>query len=176
MHLSNFRPVKRVVDVVRIFAKVVREVPAQLILIGDGPDRSSAEWLAHDLGIQNKVHFVGKQDRVNELLPLADLMLMPSELESFGLAALEAMACKVPSVATRVGGVPELIDDGVTGLLYEVGDVDGMALGALSLLKDRDRLDAMREAGRKTAQQRFCSSLVVPQYVRYYEQVLGKPG
>jgi N-acetyl-alpha-D-glucosaminyl L-malate synthase BshA len=176
MHLSNFRPVKRGVDGVRIFAKVVREVPAQLILIGDGPDRSSAEWLAHDLGIQNKVHFVGKQDRVNELLPLADLMLMPSELESFGLAALEAMACKVPSVATRVGGVPELIDDGVTGLLYEVGDVDGMALGALSLLKDRDRLDAMREAGRKTAQQRFCSSLVVPQYVRYYEQVLGKPG
>jgi len=173
MHLSNFRPVKRVVDVVRIFAQVAREVPAQLLLIGDGPDRSAAEWLAHDLGIQAKVHFLGKLERVHELLPLADILLMPSELESFGLAALEAMACKVPSVATRVGGVPELIDDGVTGLLYPVGDVEAMASGALSLLKDRDRLDAMRDAGRKTAQKRFCSSLVVPHYVRYYEQVLA---
>ena len=173
MHLSNFRPVKRVVDVVKIFARVVRETPARLLLVGDGPDRSAAEWLAHDLGIQAKVHFMGKQDRVNELLPLADLMVMPSELESFGLAALEAMACKVPSVATRVGGVPELIDDGVTGLLYPVGDVDGMSLGALSLLKDRERLNAMRDAGRKTAQKRFCSTLVVPHYVRYYEQMLA---
>jgi N-acetyl-alpha-D-glucosaminyl L-malate synthase BshA len=173
MHLSNFRPVKRVVDVVRIFAQVASELPAQLILIGDGPDRSAAEWLAHDLGIHSRVHFLGKQDRVNELLPLADLMLMPSEQESFGLAALEAMACKVPSIATRVGGVPELIEDGVTGLLYPVGDVDAMARGALSLLKDRKRLDDLREAGRKTAQKRFCSSLVVPQYVRYYEQVLA---
>ena len=173
MHLSNFRPVKRVVDVVRIFAQVVRQVPAQLVLVGDGPDRSAAEWLAHDLGIHSKIHFMGKQERVNELLPLADILLMPSELESFGLAALEAMACKVPSVATRVGGVPELIDDGETGLLYPVGDIDGMALGTLSLLKDRDRLAAMRDAGRKTAQKRFCSSLVVPQYVRYYEAVLS---
>jgi N-acetyl-alpha-D-glucosaminyl L-malate synthase BshA len=173
MHLSNFRPVKRVVDVVKIFAQVVRQMPAQLILVGDGPDRSAAEWLAHDLGIQSKVHFMGKLERVNELLPLADILLMPSELESFGLAALEAMACKVPSIATRVGGVPELIDDGVTGLLYEVGDIDGMALGALGLLKDRERLDALREAGRKTAQNRFCSTLVVPHYLRYYEEVLG---
>jgi len=173
MHLSNFRPVKRVVDVVKIFAQVVREIPAQLVLVGDGPDRSAAEWLAHDLGIQHQVHFMGKQEQVNELLPLADLMVMPSELESFGLAALEAMACKVPSIATRVGGVPELIDDGVTGLLYPVGDVEAMAAGALSLLKDRDRFEAMRLAARKTAQQRFCSSLVVPQYVRYYESVIG---
>jgi len=172
MHLSNFRPVKRVQDVVKIFARVNREMPAQLILIGDGPERSAAEWLAHDLGIQARVHFLGKQERVNELLPLADILLMPSELESFGLAALEAMACKVPSVATRVGGVPELIDDCETGLLYEVGDVDGMALGALGLLRNRERLNAMQEAGRRTAQKRFCSSLVVPQYVRYYEQVL----
>jgi glycosyltransferase involved in cell wall biosynthesis len=109
---------------------------------------------------------------VHEILPLADLMLMPSELESFGLAALEAMACKVPSIATRVGGVPELIDDGITGLLYSVGSVDDMAAGALGLLKDRSRLEAMRDAGRKTAQKRFCSSLVVPHYVKYYEQVL----
>jgi N-acetyl-alpha-D-glucosaminyl L-malate synthase BshA len=173
MHLSNFRPVKRVLDVVKVFAQVVRAVPSQLVLVGDGPDRSSAEWLAHDLGIQNKIHFMGKQERVNELLPLADLMLMPSELESFGLAALEAMACKVPAIATRVGGVPELIDDGVTGLLYPVGDVEAMAQGALSLLNDRARLEAMREAGRKTAQTRFCASLVVPHYVRYYEEVLA---
>jgi N-acetyl-alpha-D-glucosaminyl L-malate synthase BshA len=174
MHLSNFRPVKRVVDVVKVFAAVARELPAQLFLVGDGPDRSEAEWLAHDLRINDRVHFMGKQERVNELLPLADLLLMPSELESFGLVALEAMACKVPSISTRVGGVGEVIDDGVTGLLYSVGDVEKMAAGALSLLKDRGRLEAMREAGRKTAQKRFCASLVVPHYVRYYEQVLGK--
>ncbi len=172
MHLSNFRPVKRVVDVVKVFARVTKEIPSQLVLVGDGPDRSAAEWLAHDKGIQARVHFVGKQERVNELLPLADLMLMPSEMESFGLAALEAMACKVPAIATRVGGVPELIDDGETGLLYAVGDVDGMAKGALSLLNDRARLEAMREAARKMAQKKFCASLVVPQYVRYYEEVL----
>jgi N-acetyl-alpha-D-glucosaminyl L-malate synthase BshA len=174
MHLSNFRPVKRVVDVVKVFAQVAREIPARLVLVGDGPERSAAEWLARDLKIQERIHFLGKQDRVNELLPLADLMLMPSELESFGLAALEAMACKVPSIATRVGGVPELIDDGVTGLLYDVGDVDAMAAGALSLLTDPARLQAMREAGRKTAQTRFCATLVVPQYMRYYESVLDK--
>ncbi len=174
MHLSNFRPVKRVLDVVRVFAKVVREVPAKLVLVGDGPDRSSAEWLAHDLGIHSRIHFLGKQDKVNELLPLADLMLMPSELESFGLAALEAMACKVPAIATRVGGVPELIEDGVTGLLYSVGDVDAMAAGIIGLLKDRSRLEAMRENARKTAQTHFCSSLVVPHYVKYYEQVLAR--
>jgi N-acetyl-alpha-D-glucosaminyl L-malate synthase BshA len=174
MHLSNFRPVKRVVDTIKIFARVAREVQARLVLIGDGPDRSAAEWLAHDLGIHNRVQFLGKQERVNELLPLADLLLMPSELESFGLAALEAMACKVPSIATRVGGVPELIDDGITGLLYPVGEVDAMAEGALGLLRDRSHLEAMREAGRKTAQSRFCSSLVVPHYVRYYEEILGQ--
>jgi L-malate glycosyltransferase len=173
MHLSNFRPVKRVVDAVRIFSEVLREMPARLVLVGDGPDRSAAEWLARDLHIQEKIHFLGKQERVNELLPLADLLLMPSELESFGLAALEAMACKVPSIATRVGGVPELIDDGLTGLLYPVGDVSAMAQGALGLLNDRTRMNAMREAGRKTAQSRFCATLVVPQYVRYYESVLG---
>ena len=174
MHLSNFRPVKRVVDAVKIFARIAKEIPAQLVLVGDGPDRSAAEWLAHDLGIQSQVHFLGKQDRVNELLPLADLMLMPSELESFGLAALEAMACKVPAIATRVGGVPELVDDGVTGLLYKVGDVEGMAEGALTLLSDKPRLKAMQDEARRTAQKRFCASLVVPQYVRYYEQVLGR--
>ena len=173
IHLSNFRPVKRVVDVVKVFAQVVREVPAQLILIGDGPDRSAAEWLAHDLRINDRIHFLGKQDRVNELLPLADLMIMPSALESFGLAALEAMACKVPSIAPGVGGVPELITDGVTGLLYPVGNVDEMAAGTISLLKDRSRLDTMREAARKDAQKRFCASLVLPKYIKYYERILG---
>ena len=176
MHLSNFRPVKRVVDVVKVFAKVAKELPAQLVLVGDGPDRSAAEWLAHDLGIQARVHFLGKQDRVNELLPLADLLIMPSELESFGLAALEAMACKVPAIATRVGGVPELVDDGVTGLLFNVGDVDGMAQGALGLLSDKARLNAMRDEARRTAQKRYCASLVVPHYVRYYEKVLANNG
>ena len=176
MHLSNFRPVKRVVDVVKVFAQVARAVPAQLVLVGDGPDRSAAEWLAHDLGIHAKIHFLGKQERVNELLPLADLMLMPSELESFGLAALEAMACKVPSIATRVGGVPELIDDGVTGLLYPVGNVDDMASGAIGLLTDRPRLDVMREEARKTARTLFCSTKIVPRYVNYYESVLANAG
>jgi N-acetyl-alpha-D-glucosaminyl L-malate synthase BshA len=174
MHLSNFRPVKRVVDVVKVFAQVSRALPARLVLVGDGPDRSTAEWLAHDLGIQGRIHFLGKQERVNELLPLADLMLMPSEMESFGLAALEAMACKVPAVATRVGGVPELIDHGETGLLYEVGDVDGMAQGITALLTDRDRLMVMRDNARRTAQKRFCATLVLPQYVKYYESVLGR--
>jgi N-acetyl-alpha-D-glucosaminyl L-malate synthase BshA len=174
MHLSNFRPVKRVTDVVKVFAKVNKEVPAQLILVGDGPDRSAAEWLAHDLGIHNRIHFLGKQERVNELLPLADLMMMPSEMESFGLAALEAMACKVPTIATRVGGVPELIDDGITGLLFNVGDVDSMARSAVELLRDPARLNEMREAGRRTAQKRFCSTLVLPQYVQYYESLLAR--
>ncbi len=173
IHLSNFRPVKRVTDVVKVFAQVVKQVPARLVLVGDGPDRSAAEWLAHDLRINDKIHFLGKQERVNELLPLADVMLMPSQLESFGLAALEAMACRVPAIATNVGGVPELIDDGVSGLLYPVGDVENMAEGTIQLLKDRERLEVMRDAARKTARSRFCATLVLPLYVRYYEQVLG---
>ncbi|WP_058189573.1 N-acetyl-alpha-D-glucosaminyl L-malate synthase BshA [Terracidiphilus gabretensis] len=173
MHLSNFRPVKRVVDVVKVFADVAREFPARLMLVGDGPDRSAAEWLAHDLKIQNKIHFLGKQERVHALLPLADLMLMPSEMESFGLAALEAMACKVPAIATRVGGVTELVEDGVNGMLFDVGDVDGMAAGAIALLSDPERHQAMRDAARRTAQTGFCSTLVVPQYVKFYEEILA---
>ena len=174
IHLSNFRPVKRVVDVVKIFARVVREVPAQLVLVGDGPDRSAAEWLAHELGIHDRIHFLGKQERVNELLAMADLMVMPSELESFGLAALEAMACKVPAIATRVGGVPELIDDGVTGLLFPVAALDAMAAGIVALLQNRDRLETMRDAARKTARTRFCATKIVPRYVQYYETILAQ--
>jgi N-acetyl-alpha-D-glucosaminyl L-malate synthase BshA len=176
IHLSNFRPVKRVTDVVKVFAKVVERVPARLLLVGDGPDRSSAEWLAHNLGIQDRISFLGKQESVNELLPIADLMLMPSELESFGLAALEAMACKVPTIATNVGGVPELIEDGVTGHLFPVGATDAMSYAAIELLTDETKREAMATAGRQSAQKRFCASRIIPLYEEYYEQVLNKAG
>ena len=176
MHLSNFRPVKRVADVVQIFARVAKQLPARLALIGDGPDRSTAEWLAHSLGVHDRVHFLGKQDSVSELLPLADLLLMPSELESFGLAALEAMACQTPAIATRVGGVPELITDGVDGLLLPVGDVDAMAAASVALLRDPERYLAMRKAARKTAQDRFCSTRILPRYVAFYESLLARDG
>jgi N-acetyl-alpha-D-glucosaminyl L-malate synthase BshA len=181
VHLSNFRPVKRILDVVEIFARVANALPARLMMIGDGPDRSAAEHLALTLGVQDRIHFLGKQDNVNELLPLADLMLMPSEMESFGLAALEAMACSVPSIATRVGGVPELIDDGAgpqggpaNGLLFPVGDNEAMANAAIALLGDDARLHAMATAARKTASDRFCSSRIIPLYEAYYERVLAR--
>jgi N-acetyl-alpha-D-glucosaminyl L-malate synthase BshA len=174
IHLSNFRPVKRVKDCVQIFARVAKEIPAHLLLVGDGPDRSQVEMLASSLGIQERVHFLGKQDSVTELLPLADLMLMPSELESFGLAALEAMACRVPAIATRVGGVPELIEHGVSGCLFPVGDVESMAECAIRLLKDPARLEGMGAAARQTAQDRFCASRIIPLYENYYEQVLAQ--
>ncbi len=174
VHLSNFRPVKRVTDVVEIFARVAKASPARLMLIGDGPDRSAAEYLAAKHGVQDRVHFLGKQDNVNELLPLADLMLMPSEMESFGLAALEAMACSVPTIATRVGGVPELVRDGQNGLLFPVGDIDAMSSAAIALLGDPPRLDSMAVAARKTAQDHFCASRIIPLYEQYYERVIAR--
>jgi len=174
VHLSNFRAVKRATDVVEVFARVASKVPAHLLMVGDGPDRSSAERLAFDKGIRDRVHFLGKQDSVSDILPLADLMIMPSEMESFGLAALEAMACRVPTIATTVGGVPELIEDGVNGRLFPVGDVDGMAAAAIELLTDEARLEQMRDAARKTAQKHFCASQIIPHYERYYEQVLAQ--
>jgi N-acetyl-alpha-D-glucosaminyl L-malate synthase BshA len=174
VHLSNFRPVKRVTDVVEVFARVAKAMPARLLLIGDGPDRSAAEYLAIRHGVSSRIHFLGKQDNVHELLPLADLMLMPSEMESFGLAALEAMACGVPAIATRVGGVPELIEDGVNGRLFAVGDIDGMSKAAIELLSSREDLSRMAAAGRKTAQEHFCASRIIPLYEEYYERVIAR--
>ena len=124
--------------------------------------------------MKDRIHFLGKQENVNELLPVADLMIMPSEIESFGLAALEAMACGVPPIATRVGGVPELIADGVNGMLFQIGDVDGMAAAALRCCRLKPRLDAMTSAARQTAQERFCSSQIIPLYEKYYERVVER--
>ncbi len=174
VHLSNFRPVKRVTDTGEIFDQVRKQIPAKLLLIGDGPDRSKAEWLAVQKGIHKDVLFLGKQDRVHEKLAIADVMLMPSELESFGLAALEAMACKVVPIATRVGGIPELITHGESGFLASVGDVDTMARYAIELLSDESRLTSMGKACRAVAQSRFCSSKIIPQYEEFYRRILER--
>ena len=174
VHLSNFRPVKRLQDVVEVFDRVRKQIPARLLLMGDGPERSTAEWMVRHKGIQDKVEFLGKQDQVAEKLAVADLMLLPSQLESFGLAVLEAMACEVPSVATRVGGIPEVIDHGETGMLADVGDVETMARYALELLGDEDKLRAMGRRARASAKKRFCASGIIPQYENYYRWVLER--
>ncbi len=173
VHLSNFRPVKRPLDVVRVFARVAQRIPARLLMVGDGPERDGCERLARELGVAQSVDFMGKQERVEQIIAASDLMLMPSEMESFGLVALEAMACEVPTIGTRVGGVPEVVTDGETGLLYEVGDVDAMASGALSLLEDRDALAAMGKAARKAASARFCASRIIPMYEKFYERIIA---
>ena len=174
VHLSNFRPVKRICDVIEIFDRVQKTVPAKLLLIGDGPDRSRAEWLAMDKGIHERVIFLGKQDLVHEKLALADVMLLPSELESFGLAALEAMACEVVPIATRVGGVPEVIEHGVSGYMADVGDVATMARFATELLSDSARLKQMGEQARNSARARFCASKIIPIYEEFYRKVLER--
>jgi N-acetyl-alpha-D-glucosaminyl L-malate synthase BshA len=174
VHLSNFRPVKRVCDVIEIFERVEKKIPAKLLMIGDGPDRSKAEWLAMKKGIHERVHFLGKQDRVHEKLGIADLMLMPSELESFGLAALEGMACEVVPIATAVGGVPEVIDQGRTGFMAQVGDLDAMAGFAIEVLGDESKLDLMRKRARIYAQSRFCSTRIIPKYEQFYRDVLDR--
>ena len=174
VHLSNFRPVKRVSDVIEIFDRVRKQVPSKLLLIGDGPDRSVAEWLAVQKGLHEDVLFLGKQDQVQDKLGIADILLMPSELESFGLAALEGMACEVVPIATRTGGVPEVIEHGVSGYLADVGDVDTMARYAIELLNDESRLRAMGKAARAVAQARFCASRIVPQYEDFYRRVVER--
>jgi N-acetyl-alpha-D-glucosaminyl L-malate synthase BshA len=174
VHLSNFRPVKRLTDVIEIFDRVRKQIPSKLLMIGDGPDRSVAEWLAVQKGIHDDVLFLGKQDQIQETLGVADIMLMPSELESFGLAALEAMACEVVPIATRAGGVPEVIDHGKSGYLAEVGDVETMARYAIELLNDEPKLREMGRQGRAVALDRFCSTKIVKQYEDFYRRVLER--
>jgi L-malate glycosyltransferase len=172
MHLSNFRPVKRVPDVVEIFAIVRQRMPAKLVLIGDGPDRGAAEFLVRKYCLQKDVHFLGKQDQVYEKLAAADLFLLPSQLESFGLAALEAMACEVPVIATNVGGVPEVVEHGVDGFLVEPGDVQEAARYAIELLSRADRGREMGKIARINAKKKYCANDVIPAYERYYKRVL----
>jgi N-acetyl-alpha-D-glucosaminyl L-malate synthase BshA len=174
VHLSNFRPVKRVTDVIEVFDRVQKKVPSKLLMIGDGPDRAKAEWMAHERGIHDRVIFLGKQDRVNEKLAMADLMLLPSQMESFGLAALEAMACGVVPVASRVGGVPEVVEHGKTGFLAPVGDVAGMANYAIQVLSDSAMLRKIAKQGRTMARDRFCSTKIIPQYEAFYRCVLER--
>jgi L-malate glycosyltransferase len=174
VHVSNFRPVKRLCDVIEIFDRVQKQMPARLMLMGDGPERSRAEWLVNQKGIRDKVEFLGKYDRVYEKLAIADLMLVPSELESFGLAALEAMACEVPSIATAVGGVPEVIEHGKNGFLAQVGDVETMARYAIDILSDEKRLREMGKMARWEAQSRFCTSRIIPEYEKFYDRVLER--
>lgn len=173
MHISNFRPVKRVEDCVRILELVLRETPAHLYMIGDGPDRPAAHGLAKRLGIEKHVTFMGKQDHVERIFPSMHVVLMPSEMESFGLAALEAMACGVPPVATNVGGVPELITNGVDGFLENVSDVHAQARRVVELLASENLHERMSKAARQTAVERFASSLIIPQYEQYYREIIG---
>lgn len=172
MHLSNFRPVKRVPDAVEIFALVRAKMPAKLVLIGDGPDRGAAEYLVRKNCLQKDVFFLGKQNAVHEKLAAADLFLLPSQLESFGLAALEAMACEVPVIATNAGGVPEVVEHGLDGFLVPPGDVQGAARHAIEILSRSDRGREMGKTARIHAKKKFCSNDVIPQYERYYERVL----
>jgi L-malate glycosyltransferase len=174
IHISNFRPVKRVRDVIEIFDRVRKQLPSKLLLLGDGPERSPAEWLTVEKGIHDDVIFLGKREQVYETLAISDVLLMPSELESFGLVALEAMASEVVPVATRVGGVPEVIEHGKSGFLAEVGDVKAMADYAIDILRDQGRLRAMGKQSRAAAQERFCSTKIIPQYEDFYRQVLAR--
>jgi N-acetyl-alpha-D-glucosaminyl L-malate synthase BshA len=172
IHLSNFRPVKRPLDCIRILAEVLQSTPATLWMVGDGPERGPAESLARQLGVSGQVHFLGKRDHVEELIPHSHVFLLPSEMEAFGLAALEAMACGVPPVATQTGGVAELITPGVDGFLEPVGDIAAQAKRVVALLTD-DALHArMALAARSTAEERFDTSLIIPQYEQYYEEIL----
>jgi L-malate glycosyltransferase len=173
VHTSNFRKVKRVQDVVKIFAEVAKVVPSKLLLAGDGPERSAIEQLCRDLELKDDVRFLGKLDAVEEILSVSDLFLMPSETESFGLAALEAMACKVPVITSNAGGIPELNIDGETGFMNDVGDVEGMAKNAIYILEDETRLKKFKDNALKRAK-KFDIGVIMPYYEKYYLEIINK--
>ncbi|MCA4893949.1 MAG: N-acetyl-alpha-D-glucosaminyl L-malate synthase BshA [Cytophagales bacterium] len=172
VHTSNFRKVKRIKDVLDIFYNIQKEIPAKLLMIGDGPERAKAEKQAHDLGIAHDVRFLGKQEAVEEVLSVADLFLMPSEKESFGLAALEAMACEVPVISSNTGGLPELNVQGITGFMSNVGDVEDMTRNALHIL-DKNNLPTFK-ANALTRAKEFDISNILPLYENYYHKILEK--
>jgi N-acetyl-alpha-D-glucosaminyl L-malate synthase BshA len=175
IHVSNFRPVKRTKEVVQVFARIRQQVPARLLMVGDGPDLVDTAALARSLGVADEVQFLGEQDQLVPLLSLAHAFLLPSSQESFGLAALEAMACEVPVIASRIGGLPELVEDGVTGFLLEPGDLEGMARSGIALLTDEALQRPMAERARAAAKARFCDSKIVPVYEAYYQEILADP-
>lgn len=173
-HVSNFRKVKRVQDVVKMFCKVAEEVPAKLLMIGDGPERLMAENLVRKMcPFNSEIRFLGKQDAVEEILSVSDLFIMPSQTESFGLAALEAMACEVPVISSNSGGIPEVNINGITGFTVEVGDVDGLAKAALKLLKDDELLTRFKAQAYEQAQ-RFDLTHILPLYESYYQKILDR--
>jgi N-acetyl-alpha-D-glucosaminyl L-malate synthase BshA len=172
LHISNFRPVKRVLDCIRIVAEVRKQGPVHLLLAGDGPERGPAESLSRELGVERDVTFLGKQDHVERLIPKAHVLLLPTELEAFGLAALEAMACGVVPVATNAGGIPELITHGVDGFAENVGDTATQSSRVIELLQNDALFERMCSAARQTAIERFATSRIIPQYERYYQEVL----
>jgi N-acetyl-alpha-D-glucosaminyl L-malate synthase BshA len=173
MHISNFRAVKRTPDVVEVFARISKEVPSRLVLVGDGPERPRALERADELGVSDGVLFLGKHSSVDELLACADLFLLPSRNESFGLAALEALACGTPVIATETGGLPELVTHGETGYLFPLGAVDEMAEAGVGLLKDFDHWNRMSEAARADAVHRFSNDRIVPAYENLYREVIN---
>jgi L-malate glycosyltransferase len=176
VHVSNFREVKRPLDVVRAFADASRQVKARLLMIGDGPEQSAARDLARELGVEERCRFVGVYDAIWDLLPQTDLFFLPSEYESFGLSALEAMSCGVPVIACNTGGVPEVVEHEVSGLLYTPGDVEGMAKGLTELLTNDARRQKMGEAARERATSRFRREALVPVWEAYYDRVMAGPG
>ena len=174
VHVSNFRPVKRPVDCVEVLARVLRKrIRARLVMVGDGSERTNAEHRAHCLGVYEQCAFVGKQPKIVDYLSAADVLLLPSEQESFGLAALEAMACEVPVVASRVGGVPEVVTDGETGFLSAMGDIEKMSADAARLLTDEALRREMGTRARESAVSRYSTDLIIPQYIKFYERVLA---